>query len=176
MPRYAAALRRRFALALGLPLSAGFVVALNLLSAGSGVAASSDIAASSGSATSADPAPPPGHTTSPNLGEPLQPSSAEQLALSEHLKRKGVVFYGAWWCPACFKQKNLFGKEAGARLPYVECDKTEGGRERCEKAGIRAYPTWVLGDQRVEGVQSLEELRRWSGFPAGTSAAPKRLP
>jgi glutaredoxin len=164
MPRSAAAMRRRFALVLGLPLSAGLVVALNLLSAGSGIAAS------------AETAPPPGHTTSPNLGEPLQPSSAEQLALSEHLKRKGVIFYGAWWCPACFKQKNLFGKEAGARLPYVECDKTEGGRERCEKAGIRAYPTWVLGEERVEGVQTLEELRRWSGFPTGGTAGSPRLP
>ncbi len=157
-------MRRRFALALGLPLSAGLVVALNLLSAGSGIAAS------------AETAPPPGHSTSPNLGEPLQPSSAAQLALSEHLKRKGAIFYGAWWCPACFKQKNLFGKEAGARLPYVECDKTEGGRERCEKAGIRAYPTWVLGEEKVVGVQTLEELQRWSGFPTGASAGSPRLP
>jgi hypothetical protein len=99
------------------------------------------------------------------LGESLQSSTAEQKALSEHLRRKGAVFYGAWWCPACFKQKYLFGKEAVGRLPYVECDKSDSGRERCKAAGIRAFPTWVMGSSRVEGVQTIEELKRWSGFP-----------
>ena len=98
-------------------------------------------------------------------------SSPEQLALTEHLHREGVVFYGAWWCPACFKQKNVFGQEAGNRLPYVECDKTAAGRERCQTEGIKAYPTWVMGDRRIEGVQTVEELKRWSGFP-GTSPQP----
>jgi hypothetical protein len=99
------------------------------------------------------------------MGESLRSSTAEQKALSEHLRRKGALFYGAWWCPACFKQKYLFGKEAVGRLPYVECDKSEAGRERCKNAGIRAFPTWVMGSSRVEGVQTIEELKRWSGFP-----------
>jgi hypothetical protein len=107
-------------------------------------------------------------TTTSSLGEPLQPSSEEQRALSAFLQAKGALFYGAWWCPACFKQKNLFGKEGGARLPYVECDKTTAGRERCQAAGIRAYPTWVMGNSRVEGVQTIEELKRWSRYPGST--------
>jgi hypothetical protein len=97
----------------------------------------------------------------------MQASTAEQLALVEHLRRVGVMFYGAWWCPACFKQKNLFGQEAGNQLPYVECEKTEAQREGCRKAGVAAYPTWVMGSQRLEGVQTLEDLRRWSGFSGG---------
>ncbi|WP_216921942.1 hypothetical protein [Synechococcus sp. CCAP 1479/9] len=105
-----------------------------------------------------------GGSTTPTLGEALAPSGGEQLALTEHLRRIGAVFYGAWWCPACFRQKSLFGQQAGDRLPYVECDKTSEGRERCQAAGIKAYPTWVLGTSRVEGVQTLEELKRWSGF------------
>jgi hypothetical protein len=103
-------------------------------------------------------------TTTPTLGPAMHPSSAEQLALVEHLRRQGVLFYGAWWCPACFKQKNLFGQQAGNKLPYVECEKTEEQRQRCEKDGISAYPTWVHGDQRLEGVQNLERLGQWSGF------------
>lgn len=106
----------------------------------------------------------PGATTTPTLGPALQASSADQLALVEHLRLKGAIFYGAWWCPACFKQKNLFGQQAGNQLPYVECEKTDEQRERCGKAGIAAYPTWVMGSQRLEGVQTLEDLRRWSGF------------
>jgi len=99
------------------------------------------------------------------LGESLRSSTAEQKALSEHLRSKGALFYGAWWCPACFKQKYLFGKEAVRSLPYVECDKSEAGRERCKAAGIRAFPTWVMGKNRVEGLQTIEELKRWSRFP-----------
>lgn len=106
-----------------------------------------------------------GGSTTPTLGEALAPSESAQLALMEHLRSIGAQFYGAWWCPACFRQKSLFGQQAGNRLPYVECDKTKEGRERCQAAGIKAYPTWVLGSKRVEGVQTIEELKRWSGYP-----------
>jgi hypothetical protein len=119
--------------------------------------------------------PPPGAASStPTLGAALQPSSAQQLALVDHLRRTGVVFYGAWWCPACFRQKNLFGQEAGNQLPYVECEKTEEQRQRCTKVGIGAYPTWVLGSQKLEGVQTLERLAQWSGFRG--SMAPSDAP
>lgn len=112
-----------------------------------------------------------GASTTPTIGEALKTSSAEQLALSDWLRKRGVIFYGAWWCPACFQQKNLFGKQAGNQLPYVECDKEEAGRERCSAAGVRVFPTWVQGGQRLEGVQTVEELKAWSGFP-GASPAP----
>jgi len=105
-----------------------------------------------------------GVSTTPTLGEALAPSGSAQLELAEHLRRIGALFYGAWWCPACFRQKSLFGQQAGDRLPYVECDKTKEGRERCQEAGIKAYPTWVLGTKRVDGVQTIEELKRWSSF------------
>jgi hypothetical protein len=106
---------------------------------------------------------------SQHLGEAVSPSTPEQLALVEHLRRKGALFYGAWWCPHCFHQKNLFGTEAGQRLPYVECDKDDQGRQRCAAASIRAFPTWDLNGDRREGVLSLEELKIWSGF--GQTAA-----
>jgi hypothetical protein len=105
-----------------------------------------------------------GSSSTPTLGEALAPSDSAQLELTEHLRRVGALFYGAWWCPACFRQKSLFGQQAGNQLPYVECDKTKQGRERCQEADIKAYPTWVLGSKRVEGVQTIEELKRWSGF------------
>ena len=107
-------------------------------------------------------------STTSSLGEALATSTPEQQALSAHLRAKGAIFYGAWWCPACFQQKNLFGKEAGNNLPYVECDKTDDGRARCMAAKIRAFPTWELaGKERREGVQTIEELKVWSGFRSG---------
>lgn len=119
-------------------------------------------------ASSSEPA-----STTPTIGEALRPSSQEQIDLAEHLRRKGAIFYGAFWCVHCFRQKNLFGQQAGNRLPYVECAKDQVGMQRCDAAGIKSYPTWVMGSDRLEGVQSLEELKAWSGFsPAAAAATP----
>lgn len=110
----------------------------------------------------------PSSSTSASVGEAVSPSTAEQKALVEHLRTRGAIFYGAWWCPHCFHQKNLFGTEAGRRLPYVECDKDQAGRERCQKAKIRAFPTWDLDGERREGLLTIEELAVWSGFKTKT--------
>jgi len=97
-------------------------------------------------------------------GESFAPSNPSQVGLAEHLRRKGYVFYGAWWCPACRQQKSLFGQTAAQRLPYLECEKGANGQQRCSEVGIRAYPTWIKGGERREGVLSLEELKSWSGY------------
>lgn len=86
--------------------------------------------------------------------------------LARHLAASGVKFYGAYWCPHCADQKALFGN-AAALLPYIECDsRSATGRPQvCAQAGIRAFPTWDFGDRRIEGVLSLEELARLTGYP-----------
>ncbi|MDR7563337.1 MAG: vitamin K epoxide reductase family protein [Armatimonadota bacterium] len=86
--------------------------------------------------------------------------------LAKHLARAGAVFYGAYWCPHCAEQKRLFG-QAARHLPYVECDprSPEGNPRACEAAGVRAYPTWIIQGRRYEGVLTLEELARLSGYP-----------
>ena len=40
------------------------------------------------------------------IGEPQHDSSPQALELTKHLKAIGAKFYGAWTCPACFKQMN----------------------------------------------------------------------
>ena len=100
-------------------------------------------------------------------GAILSASSPNQLALAEILRSKGVLFYGAWWCGHCAHQKSLFGAEAASKLPYVECDKDDPGRQRCQTAKIRAFPTWDYRGERREGVQDLEELKIWVGAPRG---------
>lgn len=93
------------------------------------------------------------------------PATPYQQALARHLARSGALFYGAFWCPHCQEQKDLFGG-AASLLPYVECDSkgTNPQTERCVRAGVRVFPTWVIGNERREGVQSLGELARLSGF------------
>lgn len=87
-------------------------------------------------------------------------------ALSERLAKVDAKFYGAYWCPHCEEQKDLFGASAH-RLPYIEC--SPQGRQGsqaaiCNVAGVRVYPTWFINGQRYEGVLSLQELARISGF------------
>jgi hypothetical protein len=92
--------------------------------------------------------------------------SPDQLAaLADHLRDSGAVFYGAYWCPHCQNQKQMFGA-AASRLPYVECDPggTNAQPDACQAAGVKAYPTWIVNGQRMEGEVQPAELARLSGF------------
>ena len=108
-------------------------------------------------------------SSSPASNAAIQASSSRQKALARHLKQKGAVVYGAWWCPHCNHQKELFGLEALELLPYVECDKDAAGRKQCEQAQVKGYPTWDLNGERRLGVLSLEELEIWSGYRTGSN-------
>ncbi len=92
-------------------------------------------------------------------------STSYAEGLAKHLAASGAKFYGAYWCPHCADQKRMFG--AAARyLPYVECDarSPEGKPEECRRAGVRAFPTWLIGGRKYEGTLPLEELARLSGY------------
>ena len=92
--------------------------------------------------------------------------SADRLAaLADRLRESGAVMYGAYWCPHCQQQKQAFGA-AASRLPYVECDPRGAGANpaACQAAGVRAFPTWVINGQTIEGAISPVDLARLSGF------------
>jgi len=81
------------------------------------------------------------------------------------LKDKGAIFYGAFWCPHCQKQKSLFGKSK-KYLPYVECSTADGRGQvpQCNDKNITSYPTWIFGDSSQEtGELSLETLAEKTG-------------
>jgi uncharacterized membrane protein/glutaredoxin len=96
---------------------------------------------------------------------PATPGAGYEAALAKHLRASGAVMYGAYWCPHCQEQKALFG-DAAKDLPYVECDPSgvNARPDLCEKAGVKAFPTWVVGTVRREGVQSPQELAALSNF------------
>ncbi|HIK24468.1 MAG: hypothetical protein P3X23_007025 [Thermosynechococcus sp. Uc] len=85
--------------------------------------------------------------------------------LANHLKKINAKMYGAYWCPACMKQKELFGS-AFKTINYIECDArgTNPQPELCKEANIRAYPTWEINGKRYEGVYPLEGLAQLSGY------------
>jgi glutaredoxin len=74
--------------------------------------------------------------------------------------------YSAYWCPHCHDQKQLFGKEAAARLTVIECapDGRDSQTSLCESRKIQGYPTWEINGQLDSGVKTLQELALRSGF------------
>jgi len=94
-------------------------------------------------------------------------SAGFEGALARHLRERGAVMYGAHWCPHCTDQKALFG-DAAKDVPYVECakDGVNARPDLCEKAGVKSFPTWVMGTERREGTQSLRALADFSKFEA----------
>lgn len=86
-------------------------------------------------------------------------------AFAQCLGEKGAVFYGAFWCPNCKDQKEMFGKSQ-RRLPYVECSTPDGNsqKQECREKNIVAYPTWEFADgERQEGVTPLGRLAEKTG-------------
>ena len=97
-------------------------------------------------------------------------NSASESAASPYnefaqcLTDNGVTMYGAWWCPHCENQKDLFGS-AFDNVTYIECSTAARTmNQTCRDAGIEGYPTWEFGDGlRASGEQSLETLAAKSG-------------
>lgn len=82
------------------------------------------------------------------------------------LTNSGVKMYGAYWCPHCNSQKEMFG-ESWQYINYIECSlpNRAGQTQVCSEAGVEAYPTWEFTGQRMEGELTLEKLSQLSGCP-----------
>ena len=88
-------------------------------------------------------------------------------AFAQCLGTKGAKMYGAYWCPHCADQKELFGSSF-RYAPYVECGIKGSHAEAqvCVDASVQHFPTWVFADgARVEGEHSLEFLGQETGCP-----------
>jgi len=115
-------------------------------------------------------------TPSGNTGIPVvNTSSNAEIELAKHLKQIGAKMYGAYWCPHCHDQKELFGKEAAQIYPYVECapDGVNSQTELCQQIATKAqeqtkqpfgFPTWEINGKFYSGTQNLTDLARISGY------------
>jgi len=103
-------------------------------------------------------------------------SSPAEQALAKHLTAVGAACYSAWWCPHCQEQRELFGKEAVALAPFVECSTVQRKETQvCKDKDISGYPTWIIRGKTYGGAQSLAELAEFSGFTElGKDAFPPR--
>lgn len=103
----------------------------------------------------------------PPMGWEITTTSGQaEIDLAKHLTATGAKKYGAYWCPHCYEQKQLFGKEAFAEIDYLECA-AEGKNpqvEACSAAGIKSFPTWEIDGKLYPGVKTLAELAELSKY------------
>jgi hypothetical protein len=115
----------------------------------------------------------------PQIGWEITATSGKaEIALAKHLAKKGVKIYGAYWCPHCYEQKQLFGKQAWAIVPHIEC--AEDARDNpqpkvCTKAGIKGFPTWKIRGKLDAGVKQLAQLGKLTGYQGNTDFKYDRL-
>ena len=94
-------------------------------------------------------------------------SSPQAVKLAEYLRKSGAVMFGAYWCPHCSRQKDMFGREAWGVIQYVECSPKGYGADarRCAKKDVDGYPTWRFGNGKVAaGEMSLKGIVEMSGY------------
>ncbi len=92
-----------------------------------------------------------------------QPGRYDDLAAC--IEESGATFFGAFWCPHCNEQKQLFGRSADL-LPYTECSMPDGQTQTqiCIDEEIKSYPTWEFADgTRLSGTQQLATLAEKTG-------------
>jgi phage baseplate assembly protein gpV len=86
-------------------------------------------------------------------------------AFAQCLSAKQAKMYGAYWCPHCADQKEIFGSSF-QYMPYVECG-IKGSRAEapeCLQAGVKRFPTWQFSDgERREGMMQLKALSEKTG-------------
>lgn len=94
-----------------------------------------------------------------------QVAKGEYTEFAQCIQDSGATFFGAFWCPHCKEQKELFG-DAVTLLPYVECSTPDKQNQTqvCIDENITGYPTWVLKDgERLKGLIPLEALAEKTG-------------
>ncbi len=96
-------------------------------------------------------------------------SSGKYDNFAKCLTDSGVKMYGAYWCPHCNNQKQMFG-DSWQYVDYIECSlpNRAGQTQVCNQAGIKAYPTWEFQDgKRVEGELTFQQLSQYSNCQLG---------
>ena len=114
----------------------------------------------------------PAATATGNTGPAVTNTSGPaEVALAKHLQQVDAKMYGAYWCPHCFDQKQLFGKEAKEYMPYIECadDGANSQATLCRSISeIQGFPTWEVNGQFLPGTQTLSALAAASGYQGPT--------
>lgn len=105
-------------------------------------------------------------------------STTAEIELAKYLTQKGAKMYSAYWCPHCYEQKQLFGKEAWAEISNVECAtdaKKNPQPAVCTQAGVKGFPTWSIDGKLDPGAKTLAKLAELTGYKGNTAFKYDRL-
>ena len=93
-------------------------------------------------------------------------STKESIMFAKYLKDNGVVKYSAYWCPNCYDQAKIFGKEAYKKLNVIECarDGKNSQTQLCIDKNIEGFPSWEINGKIIIGVRSLNDLAELTGY------------
>ncbi|GMI57620.1 hypothetical protein ScalyP_jg10906 [Parmales sp. scaly parma] len=88
-------------------------------------------------------------------------SSKQAEKIGDQLTKLNSRMFGAYWCSHCFEQKQTLGKQAMAKIPYLECAKDGKDSEWrvCKDLKLPGYPCWEINGNIYPGEQSLDELQ-----------------
>jgi len=98
-------------------------------------------------------------------------STDQAISLAKYLSSKkgkgGATMYGAYWCPHCQRQKELFGYEAFQYINYIECSPKgyKNNFSMCINDGIEGYPYWKFNNgEDQSGEMELVDIVKKSGY------------
>lgn len=100
-------------------------------------------------------------------------AAPDLVAFAKALRDSGTQFFGAYWCPHCLAQKQLF-QDGAQFLPYVEVtDSQRNPNARGISENITQYPTWQFPDgTRLTGKQTLATLATKAGVAIPQASKP----
>ena len=98
-------------------------------------------------------------------------SSPQKVKFAKFLRENNIVMYGAYWCPHCHDQKQLFGREAVKELKVVECakDGQDNQYKLCKTKGIEGFPSWEINGEIYSGTSDLNDLAIMTGYQGNTN-------
>jgi len=107
-------------------------------------------------------------------------SSDQAIRLAQHLRDSHVVMFGAYWCPHCARQKELFGREAWSLISYVECAPNGYGANVKLCRTVNGFPEWKLPKSskrnEISGEVPLSVLAEASNFAGFDETKEVNLP
>lgn len=100
-------------------------------------------------------------------------AAPDLVAFAKALRDSGTQMFGAYWCPHCLAQKQLF-QDGAQFLPYVEVtDSQRNPNSIAVSENITQYPTWEFPDgSRLTGEQTLATLATKAGVAIPQASKP----
>lgn len=72
---------------------------------------------------------------------------------------ESAVMYSQKSCPHCIKQKEILGNYTNLFI-IIDCLEEP---QKCANKKITGTPTWIVNNKKIEGVQSINQLKELTG-------------